>query len=150
MTDYRRRTGSLVLVWTLLSLTACTGMRSGDPMDEFEQANRYYSKGLYSDAERILLRLAKNTPDNYEVYFKLGNIYVRTGQFEAAERVYRRCIEIDPRQPRAWYNLSLLRVKQALYLAEEGARRSDEESPQFAPAFTQLSDGLISVLGDKH
>src|SRR5690606_16862382 len=91
----------LCCIGALLILAGCAnnGARR-DLMADFEQANRYYGKGLYSDAERILLGLARKTPGNYEVHFKLGNIYVRTGQFEAAERAYLRCIEIDPEQPK--------------------------------------------------
>lgn len=118
-------------------------------MVDFEQANTYYNRGLYSDAERLLLALAKKTPDNYEVFFKLGNIYVRTGQFEAAELAYQRCIEIDPEQPKGWYNMSLLRVKQALYLAEQGKSHSKKEAPEFEHKFNHLSDRLMSTLGDK-
>lgn len=131
------------------ALAGCGTGPHRDLLGDFEQANTYYSRGLYSDAERILLSLAKKTPDNYEVHFKLGNIYVRTGQFEAAERAYGRCMAIDPEQPKGWYNMSLLRVKQALYLAEQGQRRSGREAPEFQPRFMALREGLMSTLGDK-
>ena len=115
----------------------------------YDKATEYYSKALYSDAERELLKLSKAMPSNYDVFFKLGNIYVRTGQLQAAERMYQRCIDIDPNQPKGWYNMSLLRVKQALYLAEEGASRSVKTEPKFATDFTQLKDGLMSTLREQ-
>ncbi len=149
LNNYRRVYSSSLIGLLLVALIGCTSTSSGDLMGDFEQANTYYAKGMYSDAERILLGLAKKTPNNYEVYFKLGNIYVRTGQFEAAERAYQRCMEIDPEQPKGWYNMSLLRVKQALYLAEQGRTHSNKEAPEFERKFTALTDGLMSTLGDK-
>jgi tetratricopeptide (TPR) repeat protein len=115
----------------------------------YNRGTEYYSKALYSDAEREFLSLAKDMPDNYDVFFRLGNIYVRTGQLDAAERMYQRCLVIDPKQPKGWYNLSLLRVKQALYLTQEGAEKSADQDPEFAPRFVELRRGLINALGEK-
>lgn len=135
----------------LITLTACSaggGGQRDDYVARFELAGKYYNNGLYSDAERVLLKLARQTPDNYDVLFRLGNIYVRTGQFEAAERVYQQCVKIDPTQPKGWYNLSLLRVKQAMYLVEEGRTKSAKQAPEFTPNFDRLEQGLMNAIGE--
>jgi predicted Zn-dependent protease len=138
------------VVALLVLCGACASHRVGDDdfMGRYEQAGKYYQGGLYSDAERVLLDLHRQSPNNYEVLFRLGNIYVRTGQFEAAERVYQRCIEIDPEQPKGWYNLSLLRVKQAMYLTEEGRTKTRSRAPDFTGHFDRLEQGLMAALGD--
>lgn len=139
----------VALVVLALISSACAPTRGSSMQQSYDKATEYYSKALYSDAERELLKLSKAMPSNYDVFFKLGNIYVRTGQLQAAERMYQRCIDIDPNQPKGWYNMSLLRVKQALYLAEEGASRSVKTEPKFATDFTQLKDGLMSTLREQ-
>ncbi len=134
-----------------MALTGCaTGgnAQRNDYVARYELAGKYYNNGLYSDAERVLLELARQTPDNYDVLFRLGNIYVRTGQFEAAERVYQHCVKIDPSQPKGWYNLSLLRVKQAMYLVEEGRTKSAAQAPEFGRHFDRLEQGLMNVIGE--
>lgn len=147
--------GHLSAIGALLVLMICTGCTTGggggrndDYVARYEQAGRYYNSGLYSDAERVLLELEKRSPNNYDVLFRLGNIYVRTGQFEAAERAYQRCVKIDPSQPKGWYNLSLLRVKQAMYLVEEGRSKSAAQAPEFRANFDRLEQGLMAAIGD--
>ncbi len=125
-----------------------SGGQRDDYVARYELAGKYYNNGLYSDAERVLLDLEKRSPDNYDVLFRLGNIYVRTGQFEAAERAYQRCVKIDPSQPKGWYNLSLLRVKQAMYLVEEGRVKSAAQAPEFRARFDRLEQGLMTAIGE--
>ena len=148
----RRKMGisRLAVVVLLLLCTACASksVSRDDFMSRYEQAEKYYQGGLYSDAERVLLDLHRQSPKNYDVLFRLGNIYVRTGQFDAAERVYGLCIRIDPEQPKGWYNLSLLRVKQAMYLAEEGRRKTRAKAPEFIGHFDRLEQGLMAAIGD--
>jgi tetratricopeptide (TPR) repeat protein len=138
---------------TAVLLVACAGCASsgssrGDFANGYEQAEKYYRAGLYSDAERVLLNLSRRSPENYDVLFRLGNIYVRTGQFDAAERAYRRCIEIDPEQPKGWYNLSLLRIKQAMYIADEGRAKTHTRAPEFAGHFDRLEQGLMATISE--
>ncbi|MCY4045433.1 MAG: tetratricopeptide repeat protein [Cellvibrionales bacterium] len=118
-------------------------------VEDAKLAEFYYSKAYYSESERIFLKLKEKMPDNYDLHFRLGNIYVRTGQFQAAEDMYNRCIEIDPSEPKGWYNLSLLRVKQAIHLSEQGHRKSHFTDPDFAKQFVFLRDGLIKSITGK-
>tara|TARA_B100001996_G_scaffold364370_1_gene333333 strand:- start:175 stop:618 length:444 start_codon:yes stop_codon:yes gene_type:complete len=131
----------------MAAVSACStsvgNVRSGNPMVE---AQSYYDSALYSDAERVLLRLSKQAKNNYDVHFMLGNIYVRTGQYQAADRMYRRCINIDSSIAKGWYNLSLLKVKEAMSLADEGYRRTAVDSPEYEHNFLLLKDGLITAI----
>lgn len=151
-----RVTGGWIWGWLAVAvalLIACAGCASSsasrsDFASGYEQAEKYYRAGLYSDAERVLLDLRRRSPENYDVLFRLGNIYVRTGQFDAAERAYRRCIEIDPEQPKGWYNLALLSIKQAMYIAEEGRAKTRTRSPEFTGHFDRLEQGLMATLSE--
>lgn len=139
-----------VMAALLITCAGCASnsARQDDFATRYEQAEKYYRGGLYSDAERVLLALNRHSPDNYEVLFRLGNIYVRTGQFDAAESAYRRCLAIDPEQPRGWYNLSLLRIKQAMYLADEGRAKTRIKAPEFTGHFDRLEQGLMATIGE--
>lgn len=117
--------------------------------DDMALAKTYYDKAFYSEAEQLLLKLREQMPENYDVNFRLGNIYVRTGQLPAAENMYQQCIEIDPAEPKGWYNLALLRVKQAVHLAEQGHRQSALTDTAFSEQFVILRDNLIKAITGK-
>jgi tetratricopeptide (TPR) repeat protein len=118
-------------------------------MGLMEQARYYYEKALYSEAERIYLQLESTMPDNYDINFRLGNIYVRTGQFPAAEARYLKCIDIDSSEPKCWYNLSLLKVKEALAVAQEGRYKSKQTDKAYSERFLALQEGLIESITGK-
>lgn len=140
----------VVLIATVMAtLGACTSpptVADSGPRPTIRQAQEYYDRALYSEAERVLLSLSNGAPDNYDVHFMLGNIYVRTGQYPAADRMYRRCIGIDSSLAKAWYNLALLKVKEAMSLADEGYQRSAIDNPQYEPNFLLLKEGLINAI----
>lgn len=131
----------------LLATTACNTMTANvKPPNPMMEAQSYYDRALYSDAERVLLSLSEQANDNYDVHFMLGNIYVRTGQYPAADRMYRRCINIDSSVAKAWYNLALLKVKEAVSLADEGYQRTAVDNPEYERNFLLLKDGLITAI----
>lgn len=137
-----------IIVFSLV-VNACASappvVESG-PRPTIRQAQEYYDRALYSEAERVLLSLSAGAPDNYDVHFMLGNIYVRTGQYPAADRMYRHCIGIDSSLAKAWYNLALLKVKEAMSLVDEGYQRSAVDNPQYEPNFMLLKEGLITAI----
>lgn len=135
----------------MLLLVGCASSSSvsKDRVDTAELAKMYYEKALYSEAERLLLNLDHDIPNDYDINFRLGNIYVRTGQFPAAELRFKKCIEIDSSEPKGWYNLSLLKVKEALAISDEGYQKSATKDPEFSRNFVELRDSLIhSITGN--
>lgn len=135
-------------VFTLLTGCAASTSVNQRRIESIELAKIYYEKALYSEAERLLLELDRDVPNDYDINFRLGNIYVRTGQFPAAELRFRHCIDIDSSEPKGWYNLSLLKVKEALAIADEGYQKSSAKDPEFSRNFVDLRDSLIhSVTG---
>lgn len=128
-------------------ITACNTMTANvRSQNSMLEAQSYYDRALYSDAERVLLSLSERANDNYDVHFMLGNIYVRTGQYPAADRMYRQCINIDSSVAKAWYNLALLKVKEAMSLVDEGYQRTAVDSPEYERNFLLLKDGLITAI----
>lgn len=138
---------ALVLSAIIVGISACnTVAATTKPQNPMIEAQSYYDRALYSDAERVLLKLSAQAKDNYDVHFMLGNIYVRTGQYPAADRMYRQCINIDSSVAKAWYNLSLLKVKEAMSLADEGYQRTAVDNPEYERNFLLLKDGLIKAI----
>ncbi len=142
---------SILIVSILMSCIGCASKptKSNNNLALMDQAKVYYEKALYSEAERIFLQIDRQMPNNYDVNFRLGNIYVRTGQYLAAEERYRKCIDINSSEPKGWYNLSLLKLKEALALAEEGGRKSALTDEEFSKQFAMLRDGMISAITGK-
>ncbi len=142
---------SIFIILFFVSCVGCasTATKSDNNLELMDQAKLYYEKALYSEAERIFLQVDRQMPNNYDVNFRLGNIYVRTGQYRAAEERYLKCIDINNSEPKGWYNLSLLKLKEALALAEEGSRKSALTDEEFSKQFTMLRDGLIRAITGK-
>jgi tetratricopeptide (TPR) repeat protein len=74
---------------------------------------------LFQKAVTGLLELTKQSPDDADQYYLLGNAYTETKQDEQAVRSYLRAIELKPRFPQARYNLGVIlyilgRTKEAL------------------------------------
>ncbi|WP_299598342.1 tetratricopeptide repeat protein [uncultured Microbulbifer sp.] len=136
----------------LLITTLCTACAQNTPKsvtEDMKLAEHFYNRAIYSEAERVLLSLKAAMPDNYDIYFRLGNIYVRTGQFPAAEAMYQKCIDLNPEEPKGWYNLSLLRVKQAIAVSEQGHRKTALTDGNYSHQFVMLREGLITAITGK-
>ncbi|WGL15418.1 tetratricopeptide repeat protein [Microbulbifer bruguierae] len=139
----------LIIFTTILIVSGCAGNKHKTLAEDMELAEHFYNRALYSEAERILLGLRDTMPENYDIHFRLGNIYVRTGQFPAAESMYRKCIDLNPEEPKGWYNLSLLRVKQAIAISEQGSRKTALTDANYSRQFVMLREGLITAITGK-
>lgn len=98
--------------------------------DQYERAMESYQAGRYADAEPQLLSLLAKFPQFSEGWYRLGNLYVRTGQYEAAINAYNTCLRYDSNFTKAWHNLSLVHLKVAVQVLEEGIQNNsaDKES----------------------
>lgn len=77
----------------------------------FEQANRLYEQGKYSEAASIyesIIRAGRNSPG---VFFNLGNAYFKSGEPGRAIYYYRRAAELAPRDEDVRANLRFARDK---------------------------------------
>lgn len=73
--DLLRR--NLLYITIFLVLTAFTN-------DEARQANSAFEAGNYEEAEELYKAAIESTPDNYKLYFNLGNAQAKQGKVEEA------------------------------------------------------------------
>ncbi|MFP8489529.1 tetratricopeptide repeat protein [Gracilimonas sp. Q87] len=68
---------NLIYIALLLILSAFTN-------DEARQANSAFDKGNYEEAEELYKAAIEVSPDNYKLYFNLGNAQAKQGKVEEA------------------------------------------------------------------
>lgn len=109
----------LVLFAGLL-LSGC-GTLSGGPSDLPQRSDLFqlsneaqlaYESGEDAKAEQLYMALLRKTPNDPEIWFRLGNLYARAHRPDAAADAYQRVLSINNTEHRAWYNLGIVRLRQ--------------------------------------
>jgi tetratricopeptide (TPR) repeat protein len=77
----------------------------------FEDANRFYEQGKYSEAIPLYQHLVKSGHNSPGVLFNLGNAYFKSGELGRAIYFYRRAEQIAPRDPDVQANLRFARER---------------------------------------
>lgn len=78
-----------------------------------DHALRAYDQGDDAKAESLYLGIIKQTPEDAEAWFRLGNLYARSERPDNAAEAYQRALLLNPNDERAWYNLGIVRQRQA-------------------------------------
>lgn len=109
----------LIMALAMLLLAACkaTGGTADLPQrSELFQLNNEaqlaYEAGEDAQAEKLYMALLRQTPNDPEVWFRLGNLYARAHRPDAAADAYQRVLSINGNETRAWYNLGIVRLRQ--------------------------------------
>ncbi len=76
------------------------------------QAQLAYEAGEDARAEQLYMGLARQTPNDPEIWLRLGNLYARSNRPDAAADAYQRALSINGSESRAWYNLGIVRLRQ--------------------------------------
>lgn len=76
------------------------------------EAQLAYEAGEDTQAESLYMALLRKTPNDPEIWFRLGNLYARAHRPDAAADAYQRVLSINPNESRAWYNLAIVRLRQ--------------------------------------
>lgn len=76
------------------------------------EAQLAYESGEDAKAEQLYMALLRKTPNDPEIWFRLGNLYARAHRPDAAADAYQRVLSINPAEARAWYNLGIVRLRQ--------------------------------------
>ncbi len=111
------------LLMTLLAmvlLAGCESLPGGNTelpqrSDLFQLSNDAqlaYASGEDARAEQLYMALARQMPNDPEIWFRLGNLYARAHRPDAAADAYQRVLSINGNEPRAWYNLGIVRLRQ--------------------------------------
>lgn len=122
-----------LLALTLLAACQAPGGTSELPQrsDLFQLSNEAqlaYESGEDAQAEKLYMALLRQTPNDPEIWFRLGNLYARSHRPDAAADAYQRVLSINGNEPRAWYNLGIVRLRQgwaALIQANSYSATSD-------------------------
>jgi tetratricopeptide (TPR) repeat protein len=115
---------AILLLPVIMALAGCQTLESmtgGDTgvmpqrSDLFQlsnQAQLAYDAGEDAQAEKIYMGLARRTPNDPEIWLRLGNLYARSNRPDAAADAYQRVLSINSGESRAWYNLGIVRLRQ--------------------------------------
>jgi tetratricopeptide (TPR) repeat protein len=103
-----------------LLLSGCGTLSSGPSelpqrSDLFQLSNEAqlaYESGEDAKAEQLYMALLRKTPNDPEIWFRLGNLYARAHRPDAAADAYQRVLSINNTEHRAWYNLGIVRLRQ--------------------------------------
>lgn len=114
------KTDGLLIAWlAALLLAGCAAMSESSVLpqrsDLFQLSNDAqlaYETGEDARAEQLYMALSRQTPNDPEIWFRLGNLYARAHRPDAAADAYQRVLSINGNEPRAWYNLGIVRLRQ--------------------------------------
>jgi len=128
----------LPLLLAMALLTACQTI-SGTPdlpqrSDLFQLSNEAqlaYESGEDAQAEKLYMALLRKTPNDPEIWFRLGNLYARAHRPDAAADAYQRVLSINGNEARAWYNLGIVRLRQGWAAMIQTHDKTEAGSPLF-------------------
>jgi Flp pilus assembly protein TadD/predicted nucleic acid-binding Zn-ribbon protein len=107
--------------------------------EQTEKAQREFAAGRTTEAEDLLLDLAREHPTNYFLLAQLAAVQFQTGKTRAAEVVLNRALELNPDDPFSLSILGVVRFRQGrLEEAEKVLRRSLELDPDRARTHNYL------------
>ena len=101
-----------------------------------------YEAGEDAKAEQLYMALARATPNDPEIWLRLGNLYARANRPDAAADAYQRALSFNSSDARVWYNLDIIRLRQGWAAMIQAQAYLDEKNPLYAE-----TDQLITNLG---
>ena len=112
-----QRLGRLPVILVLFGLALPLGSaQAGSVAPEslaasFDQANKLYEQGKYTDAAAAYQKLLQADPGSAALNFNLGNAWFKAGQSGRAIAAYRQAEKLVPRDPNLRFNLNFVRKK---------------------------------------
>ena len=114
------KTGGLPIMFlATMLLTGCAAISGPSVLPQRSElfqlsndAQLAYETGEDARAEQLYMALTRQTPNDPEIWFRLGNLYARAHRPDAAADAYQRVLSINGSEPRAWYNLGIIRLRQ--------------------------------------
>lgn len=93
------------------------------------EAQLAYEKGEDARAEQLYMALARQTPNDAEIWLRLGNLYARSHKPDAAADAYQRALAINGSDARVWYNLAVVRLRQGWMSMIQAYNFSEDRDP---------------------
>jgi tetratricopeptide (TPR) repeat protein len=106
--------------------------------------------GDAAKAEALYKSVLRQTPNDPEIWFRLGNLYANNNRPDEAAIAYQRCLIADNAFSKAWHNLSMVRLRQAyatMLQAQATVNESDPLAQRIDDTLEQLSH--ITVISDQ-
>lgn len=106
----------------------------------------------YAEAQDMLEKYIRESPDNGQLYYVLGILYDSQNQFDKARDNYAKAVELDPKNAQALLQLGRQICNQAYTLDDEASKKSTDEynqmrkdtiNPLFLKAAPYLEDAYI-------
>ncbi len=111
--------GLLIAALAAVLLAGCAALSGSSVLPQRSElfqlsndAQLAYESGEDARAEQLYMALSRQTPNDPEIWFRLGNLYARAHRPDAAADAYQRVLSINGNEPRAWYNLGIIRLRQ--------------------------------------
>src|SRR5688572_15151455 len=95
----------------LIAFLSIISARAERAPSHFDQANRLYEQGKFSEAASLYESMIKAGGRSAEIFFNLGNAYFRQGQLGRALVNYRQAERARPRDPDVQANLRFTRER---------------------------------------
>lgn len=139
--------GLRVFGWSLmlavaLQLAGCAGMgRNSDQLlpekslssPELgllnEQAQLADAGGDAAQAESLYKAVLRQTPNDTDTWFRLGNLYANHNRAAEAAIAYERTLVSDNSHVKAWHNLAVIRLRQSYASFLQAQMLVDEDDP---------------------
>ncbi len=146
------RIASLLLVVTLATLSGCASTATThsfkNVIAEQRKAEKAYEEGHLAEALAGYEALTRILPDNFDFWFRLGNIYVRMEKPTLAAEAYERALRLDSGNAKAWHNLGIVRMRQAAAAFAQSARvaNANANAPELGRASAQMAHSLAELV----
>lgn len=99
------------LLGMILFLLSTNFVGAAESASHFEQANRFYEQGKFSEAAGLYESMAKAGRHSAALFFNLGNAYFKQGELGRALFNYRLAERLSPRDPDIHANLRFVRER---------------------------------------
>jgi tetratricopeptide (TPR) repeat protein len=109
--DASRRRTLVQGAGALLLLAGALSARADAVSESFQQANKAYEEGHYTQAAAAYQALLQSGSVSSAIYFNTGNAWFKAGQIGRAIYYYRRAEELAPRDPDIRANLAIARTQ---------------------------------------
>jgi tetratricopeptide (TPR) repeat protein len=90
------RIGSIVLIFALLLMVACTGDPHAQSIKMVDNGNRFFDKGKYKEASIMYRRAISKDAKNGDAYYRLGLTSLKLGSPADAVGALRRAVDLQP------------------------------------------------------
>jgi tetratricopeptide (TPR) repeat protein len=150
-----RGRGRMAMAVMLIALAGCAQVpelpQRSDLFQLTNEAQLAYERGEDARAEQLYMALSRQTPNDHEIWLRLGNLYARSHKPDAAADAYQRALAINGSDARAWYNLGVVRLRQGWMSLIQAYNYSPDRDPvntqsqsmiEFLSKMPGVSDGV--------